>query len=329
MWSQSGADDHRGMSVGLQLVACAAGLGLLAWAADEFVVGAARVAALLRVSPVVIGAVVVGFGTSAPELLVSGLAASQGDAALGVGNVLGSNIANLTLVLGVASLVAVMHTSSGVLRREIPMALGASVLFALLVQDGLGLVDGLVLALVLVVVLVALVRDARVTADRELVGEVREYVGDERGSSRVELLRTAAGLAGTLLGAQLLVWGAVELAAEVGLGEGFVGLTLVAVGTSLPELVTAVQAARKREDELIVGNLLGSTIFNSLAVGAVLGFVGAGSLDDRAFVRTASVVMVSAVVLGAAFLVTRRRVERWEGVALLAAYAAAMPVIAR
>lgn len=312
----------------LALLACAAGLALLTKAADQFVVGAARLSALLRISPIVIGAVVIGFGTSTPELFVSALAAGQGDLDLAVGNIVGSNIANLSLVLGIAVLIAPFATSSKVLRREAPLAVAASLLFTLLLVGGLTRADGVVLVIVLVLVLASILRDARVSADRELTGEVRDFVGEAPPRAPAESVRTALGLVGTLAGAQLLVWGATRAATEVGLSEGFIGLTLVAVGTSLPELVTAIQAARRGEDELLVGNLLGSNIFNSLAVSGAAALVGPGAVADRDLLVVAAPLMLAVGVLAWASMWTRHRLDRWEGAVLLGTYPAAVALMA-
>lgn len=308
--------------------ACVAGLFLLAKAADHFVVGAARLSALLRISPIVIGAIVIGFGTSAPEMFVSGIAAGQGDIDLGVGNIIGSNIANLSLVLGTAGVLLSFSISSKVLRREMPLSAAGAVLFTLLLIGGLTRVDGLVLAGALVLFLGFILRDARVSADLELVGEVKEFVGEGDVGAGPESVRTMLGLVGTLIGAQALVWGATTIADEVGLSEGFVGLTLVAIGTSLPELVTTIQAARRQEDELIVGNLLGSNIFNSLGVSAVVALVGPGSLADPDLLRVAAPMMLAVIALAWIFLRTRHRLQRWEGVFLLAVYFGCIGVLA-
>ena len=313
----------------LFLPAVVLGLVMLTFAADAFVQGAARLAAQYQVSPVVIGAIVIGFGTSAPEMVVSGLASAQGRPDIAVGNIIGSNVANLTLVLGVASLIVVIRTSSRTVRREVPLALGAVVLFAVLVQDGLERPEGAVLAVALVGVLGWLLSDLRSGSEQELVGEVLEYVDGGWGIDRTrELGRTVVGLVGTLVGAQLTVYGAVGVADELGLAEGFVGLTLVAIGTSLPELVTSVAAARRGEDELLLGNLLGSNIFNSLAVGAIVGLVGSGPLDDPGLTGWPVVVMVVVAVTACLFIVTERTIVRWEGVVLLTGYAVVLPFLA-
>lgn len=219
----------------LEFVAVVAGIAALWWGGDQFVIGAARVASVFRVSPVVVGAVLVGFGTSAPELLVSGVAAGQGDLDLGVGNIIGSNLANLTLVLGVASIIATIPATRASVRREAPLALGAMVLFAFLVQDGLSKVEGGVLAVALVVSLSIIMSGTR---DDRMPEEVGELIGGEVQANR-ELGRTLVGLVVIVGGAWFLVWGAVGLADRLGLSGGFVGFTLVAIGTSLPELVTA------------------------------------------------------------------------------------------
>lgn len=313
----------------LFLAAGALGVIVLVKAADNFVVGAARLATTWNVSPVVVGAVIIGFGTSVPEMFVSGLAAGQGDLDLGMGNIIGSNVANLSLVLGFAALLVPVDISSTTLRREAPLSVAACVLFAALAWDGLSRPDGLVLVVVLALALSYIIVDALRGSDVELVQEVAEYVdGTTAYTVRLELVRVALGLVGTLVGAQLVVYGARGVAEDLGLTEGFVGLTLVAIGTSLPELSTAIAAARKQEDELIVGNLLGSNIFNSLAVGATISLAGPGSLDDQTVIRLGIVVMVAVVGAAWLFMATGRRVARWEAGVLLGAYALTVPLIA-
>jgi cation:H+ antiporter len=342
------------------------GLALLVKGGDRLVGGAASTAALLRVPPVVVGAVVIGFGTSIPELMVSGVAAAGGDLDLGIGNVVGSNLANLSLILAVAALLTPMDIDTGVLRREAPLATGAAAVFAVLAWDGLTRAEGGVLLVLLVAALGWIVRDARRAVEPELTEELGEFVrefeadlaeevdeleevkglvedlfdgGDEPGADRPAgpggvsapwlVAVTVLALLATLGGAQLLVWGASGLADEAGISDGFIGLTLVAVGTSLPELATAVIAARREEEELVVGNLLGSNVFNSLAVGGLIGVVGPGALADPEVIRTGIVVMVVVVTLAWAFMASGHRVSRAEAGVLLGAYLAAIPLLAR
>jgi cation:H+ antiporter len=312
----------------IQFAFVAVGLVLLAKAADQFVLGAARIALVLRISAVVVGAVVVGFGTSAPEMLVSGVAAWQGDPEVGIGNVVGSNVANLTLVLGAAVLIIPIGISGSVLRKETPLMVGSVVLFAWFVQGGITPIEAAVLLVALAVALFLLIKTGGTSPDPELEREVAEFADRAHMPRlRVEVLRTLAGLVGTVAGAQLLVTGAVNLADEWGLSGGFVGFTLVAIGTSLPELVTAVAAARAGEPDLIVGNLLGSNLFNSLAVGAVLALAGSAELDAPRLLGVGVVSMI-AVALGVwVLMITGRRLTRWEGAFLLMAYAGAVVLI--
>lgn len=323
------------------------GLGVLARGADAFVLGAARMATVLRISPVVIGAVVVGFGTGAPELLVSSSAAAAGSLDIAVGNVVGSNLANLTLVLGTAGLIARPETVPRVVRREAPLSLATVVLLAVLIQGGLTRVEAVMLLGSLVCALILMLRAsesrprapevAESEALEEFVEEVEEFV-EEPGEDeladvvvapiRRDVVRVTLGLVATVAGAQLLVIGARGVAEGFGLSGGFVGLTLVAVGTSLPELVTAIQSARRNETALLAGNVFGSNIFNSTAVAGVAALIRPGGLDDAALTLLASGSMVVVAALAWLFLGRGGRLVRWEAVVLLAVYAATLPFTA-
>lgn len=314
----------------VDVVVCVLGLGVLARAADVFVAGAAALAQRLGISSVTVGVVVIGVGTSAPELLVSGIAARAGAADVGVGNIVGSNIANLSLVLGVAALVAPLPVRASVLRREVLLALAATAAFGWLLRDGLDRLDGVVLVVLLAVALVLLARWGRVApGGEELAGEVREYLAPEQARRlRPEVLRTLLGLVGTLVGAQLLVTGATGIATAAGLSGGFVGLTIVAVGTSLPELVTAAQAARRGESGLVLGNLLGSNTFNALGVGAVVAFTAPGAPVPAGLRGAGVVVMLAVSLLAVVFMRRRMAVTRLEGALLVAGYGALVPLLA-
>jgi cation:H+ antiporter len=332
--------------VALDLLLVGVGLLVLAKAADLFVVGAARLALTLRISPVVVGAVVLGFGTGTPELLVSGLAARRGSLDLAVGTIVGSNLANLTLVLGVAAVIAIPETAPRVVRREAPLSLAAVVLFGLLVQGGLTRREGLILLLALAVGTALMLRSAAPEpivdiedreAEEEFVVELEERVegGDDVSLAEVvahphrdAVLRTLVGLAGTVVGAQLLVGGAQGITTAFGLDGGVVGLTVVAVGTSIPELVTAIQSARRNETALLAGNVLGSNLFNSTAVAGVSALVGPAVIPRSTLTGIAVVSMIAAAVLAWLFLTLGGRLRRWEGTVLLAVYFATLPLVA-
>ena len=297
------------------------GLIVLVQASDQFVLGSARLAVELRLAPVVVGVVIVGFGTSAPELLVSGLAAAQGAIDLGTGNIIGSNIANLLLVLGAAGIVAPLVIESDVLKREVPLSLLAVAAFAWVVQGRLLAGEAVLLGVLLVAVLALILVLSRFGSVR--IDPAIEELAKERVSGGREAVRTLLGLAGTLAAAQAMVLGATDLAARAGLDAGIVGLTIIAVGTSLPELATAAQSARRGEAGLLVGNLLGSNIFNATAVGGVVAAAGAAQgLRVGPSLAGSTFVMLGVALAVSLLLVLRRRVTRFDGAVLLMAYAA-------
>jgi cation:H+ antiporter len=306
----------------LGLVLAIGGLSVLTLASDQFVKGAARLAVVFNVAPVVVGAVVIGFGTSAPEMVVSGLAAVDGNLDIGVGNVVGSNVANISLVLAAASFITVIPVSSQTVRREAPISVAAVLVFAGLIQGELSRWEGAALAALLALVLVSVLRSAR--GGDPLAGDVEELVGDQEHSTKVETIRTVTGLVFVVASAWFIVEGATRVADELDLSGGFVGFTLVAVGTSAPELVTALAAARQRETDLLIGNLLGSNVFNSLAVGGVIGLVGPGPVLDTRLAEWGSVMMVVIVVVSWLMMITGSRVTRREGVVLLALWVASV-----
>lgn len=300
------------------------GVVLLAWAADRFVVGAARLAALLRVAPLVIGVVIVGFGTSTPEMLVSALAAARGETGVSFGNIVGSNIVNLTLILGVGVLIFPLAVDSKTVRREAPITVAGMGLFALLAPGGIGRLAAMVLLLAMAAAVVSVLR----RGDGDALAEDAVEFIEPSGTLGREVLWASVGLAGTLAGAQLLLTGALDLAEIAGLDSGFVGATIVAVGTSLPELVTVIQSARRGEGDLILGNLLGSNLFNALAVGGVAGIVGGDSLTDTTLTVGAPIGAVAIGLLVWWMMATGRTVSRREGVALVVVYLAAVPLLA-
>ncbi|MCN0178175.1 calcium/sodium antiporter [Salinispora arenicola] len=325
----------------IRILLAVAGLLLLTLAADHLVLGASQLAHRLRIRPVVVGVVVIGLGTSAPELLVSGVAAARGDTSIALGNITGSNILNLTMVLGVAALVAKVTVRSTVVHREARLAVSAVVLFGLLAWTGLTVVTGAVLLLAAAGALWLLVRWAGGGQAHTLLGDVVDHVDgdaitrDDPGGHTdptkrqlpawSEPVRTVLGLAGVLAGAQLLVVNAAAIATDLGVPQLVIGITLVAVGTSLPELVTTIQAQRHGESDLLVGNLFGSNLFNSLVGGAVIAFAAPTSVPGT---NIALVVVMSLTALTAWALLRRSfSLTRREGSVLLAAYVLTMPLL--
>ncbi|MDW3212499.1 MAG: sodium:calcium antiporter [Ilumatobacteraceae bacterium] len=307
------------------LAALFIGAGVLAVAADQFVIGAARVALIKQVPALVVGIVVVGFGTSAPELLVSVLAVVGDEPEVAIGNIVGSNIANLSLLLGVGALLVPLAVDSRTVRREAMLVVAATVGFGLAVQGGgIGRIAGVGLLAAMVAVLVVVIRTS---TDDPLGTDVIEFSDTTEHRLARETGRLVIGLAGTLGAAQLLLWGAIDLADRAGLSGGFVGATLVAVGTSLPELVTVVQSARRSETDLIVGNLLGSNLFNALVAGGVVGLIGGPRIDNQSLTAVAVIASIAVACLAALAMRSSYVVSRREGIILVAAYAVVVPLL--
>ena len=293
----------------LGLVFALSGLAVLTVAADHFVRGAARIAVAKHVSPVVVGAVLIGFGTSAPEMVVSGIAAGRGDLDIGVGNIVGSNVANISLVLAAAASIVAIPVSSSTIRREVPISVASVIVFALLIQGEITRLEGALLAVLIAMFLFFVLR-AGTSDDASFHDDVSDIVGDDPFHFRYEVLRAINGLVFVVVASWFIVDGAERVADALDLSGGFVGFTLVALGTSAPELVTSVQAARQGETDLLVGNLLGSNVFNSLAVGGIIGLVGPGPVLDTRLAETGSLMMVGIVVLSAAFMIFGGKVGR-------------------
>ena len=251
----------------LQLLMVVAGLGLLVWGADRFVAGAASTARNLGIAPILIGLTIVGFATSAPEILVSATAAFKGSPMLAVGNAIGSNIANIALVLGVVAVIHPVEVRSQTVRREMPVLLAVTLLTVSLMLDHyIGRIDGLVLLGAMGVVLYWIVRLATMPHEDDPIEAAYEADIPEGLSMAMSLMWLAVGLIFLLVGAELLVRGATGLAVRFGVSELVIGITLVAIGTSLPELAVSIISVLRGEYGLAVGNVIGSNMFNLLAV---------------------------------------------------------------
>lgn len=295
-----------------------AGLILLTIAADRFVLSAARLASHWGMSTVLVGALVVGMGTSAPEFIVSVVSGGE-SLDLAIGNIAGSNIANLSLVLGASVMVATIAGQQRILRREGLLMFGSMVLFTVLIWNGsLNRADGIVLVLAMFVASALLVRWSKQDDVNGFGSPADEIDTDEHVSAGKEVTIGLATLGTMLLGAEWLKDGALEIAVILGISAGVIGLTLVAIGTSLPELATAIAAARRRENGIVVGNLLGSNLFNSLIVGGGVALVRPGALESS-FDTTLIFMLVVGALSGVLGLMGNRYV-RAEGAGLLVLY---------
>lgn len=308
----------------------AAGLVLLLLGGEFLVRGAVAVARRLDVSPLLIGLTLVGFGTSTPELVASLEAALAGAPGIALGNIVGSNIANVLLILGLAALVAPMATDARAFRRDGPVLLGASALLILACLGGtLGRWPGLAfLALLAAYTAATYVSERRrPTPATALHGAEAELVAPAGWPLWRGLAVALAGLAGVLIGASLLVDGAIALAHRIGVPDTLIGLTLVAVGTSLPELATSLVAAARRQGAVAFGNIVGSNIFNILGIAGVTAVVRPLPVPPELLGRDLWV-MLAATLVFAAFAMTGHRVARWEGALLLAGYGGYMAALA-
>ena len=307
----------------LSFIAIAVGLTLLVWSAGKFVEGSAATAGYFGMPPLLIGMVVVGFGTSAPEMVVSALSATQGNPGLALGNAYGSNITNIALILGITALISPISVHSQVMRKELPILATVTALAAWQVWDGeLTFVDALVLLGVFLLLLAWSIRQGMTQKADALGGEIAEEMSYRAMPLRNAMLWLIVGLLLLIVSSRILVWGAVELALGFGVSDLITGLTIVAVGTSLPELASSVIAARKGEHDIALGNILGSNLFNTLAVVGIAGTISPMVVAPEVFYRDIAVMAaltLSLFILGYGFR-GPGRINRLEGGLLLACF---------
>lgn len=308
----------------LPFLALLFGLALLVWSADRFVESASALAMHLRISPLVIGMVIIGFGTSAPELIVSTMAALNNNPGLALGNAYGSNIANIGMVIGLASLLAPMKIASGVVKKDLPVLLGISLLSGFQLLDGsLSRLDGVVLIIVFLGIMTWTIMQARSKSDDELKAEIESEIGSDLMSTSRGIFWLIIGLIVLIVSSRLLVWGAVDIAVMFGVSEVIIGLTIVAVGTSLPELAAALAAVRKGEHDMVIGNILGSAVFNTLAVVGIAVVIRPFDVESVLLLRDWPTMMIFTVLLLVAcsrWGKPSARISRLEGGGFVAAY---------
>jgi len=296
------------------------GLVTLVWSADRFLSGAASAAGHLGVSKMLIGLTVVSLGTSAPEILVALTAAIEGNPLLAVGNAIGSNIANIGLVLGITAMIAPLPFSSGVLRKELPWLLGATLLALWLLFDlQLTRLDGVILLTAMGLIMYRLVKTQQATTEGVSVSIEEELDELQALNRRKAVFWLVAGLILLLVSAEMLVWAATRIAEWLGVSEMVIGLTVVAVGTSLPELAATVGAAIKGHSDIAIGNVVGSNILNILVVLAVPGLVSEPVIDSVALWRDCGMMLALtlALALFAYAIGSQRVITRFEGAVIL------------
>lgn len=305
------------------IAAVIAGFLLLIWSADRFIVGAAAIARNMNVSPLIIGLTIVGFGTSAPEMLVSVIASLNGNPGLAVGNAIGSNITNITLVLGTAALIMPLNVHSRILQKELPLLLVAMLLALTLLQDDyLGRADGLILLSMLLLLLWWMTGQAMKNRNTDPMD--LEYSKELPG--RMPMRRAAfwllLGLVVLIGSSKLLVIGAVNIAAAFGVSDLVIGLTVIAIGTSLPELAASIAGALKNEHDIVIGNVVGSNLFNTLAVLGIPGLLHPARLDAGVLDRdipTLFVLTIALVIMSYGFR-GPGNINRFEGSVLLVCF---------
>ncbi len=306
-------------------LAIIAGFILLIWSADRFIVGAAATARNFDVPPLIIGLTIVGFGTSAPEMMVAGFASFDGSPAMAIGNALGSNITNITLVLGVAALIAPLNVHSRILKKELPLLLFATLMAVALMRDmTLSRFDGFILLTLLCLLMWWITRQGiRNQSDDALIEEYIDELPDKMSTSHA-LFWLIVGLILLTVSSKILVWGAVNIATSFGVSELIIGLTVIAIGTSLPELAASITGALKNEHDIAIGNVVGSNLFNTLGVLAIPGLIHPASLADGVMERDIPVVFLLTITL---FIMAygfrgQGRINRVEGSLLLSAFIA-------
>jgi cation:H+ antiporter len=309
----------------LPIVAVVIGLLVLIWSADKFVEGASGTAYLLGVPPLLVGMVIVGFGTSAPEIVVSVFAAIQGNPSLSLGNAMGSNISNIALILGITALVSPIIVHSSIVRKELPILGGASlVMVALLLDRELSRWDGAILLVLFTLIMAWSIWTALHKRTDQLNDEFDESLNRPDLSMGKSVFALILGLVFLIGSSRALVWGAVEIAYALNVSELIVGLTVVAVGTSLPELASSIAATRKGEHDIALGNVVGSNLFNTLMVVGMASTIRPLEVEAGVLYRDAPVMGVLTLFLFMTCLARKGKgkVNRWEGALLVAAYLA-------
>ncbi|MDG1846776.1 MAG: sodium:calcium antiporter [Acidimicrobiales bacterium] len=313
----------------ISLLFVIAGIAVLVYSANVLVESASTLARYLGLSLAIVGAIVVGFGTSLPEFAVSITASARDDLNLAAGNVVGSMIANLTIVLGGAALLGGTAISTKGKRIHLPLSLASVLVFVLVIRGGLSRWSGVAMLLLLIISLILMIKfDTNPFLSQQPSGVSAELPDKENYQRSIELSKLLLSLIGVVGASYIVTQGAMDLAKEWGVQSGLIGVSLVAVGTSLPELVASIVSVKKGKHGLIIGTVLGSNIFNGFGIGGLVGVVGPGKIEDGSILGTLEVVaMLGVVGLSALFIISTGKLGRFEAVVLIAAYAVWMFIV--
>ncbi|GHD43429.1 cation:H+ antiporter [Marinobacter persicus] len=308
----------------MAIAAILAGLVLLVWSADRFVEGAAATAKHLGMPTLLIGMVIIGFGTSAPELAVSAMAATDGNPGLALGNGYGSNITNIALIVGLTAVIAPIAVHSQVIRKELPLLIVLTLIGGAQLLDGeLSRLDGWVLLAVFSAVMGWSIYQGYKGKADPLGGETDAEIIAHPMPLKVAVIWLVIGLVLLIASSRMLVWGAVTIAQSLGVSDLVIGLTIVAIGTSLPELASAIAAVKKNEHDLILGNILGSGIFNTLAVVGLAAAIKPLKVDPEVLYRDWTLMLaltVGLLVMGFGLTGWRKVITRLDGSLLMLVY---------
>jgi cation:H+ antiporter len=307
----------------MPVFAVVGGLVMLVWSADRFVEGSAAVARYAGMPPLLIGMVIVGFGTSAPEMVVSALAAFQGNPGLAMGNAYGSNITNIALILGLTALISPIAVSSRVLVKELPILFGVTLLAGFQLIDGkLTGIDGWILLAVFGVLMAWTIFQGFRSRNDHLDAEMESKLKSYTISLKLANFWLFGGIILLVISSRILVWGAVEIARVLAVSDLIIGLTVVALGTSLPELASSLVAVRRKEHDIALGNVIGSNLFNTLAVVGVAGVINPITISPEILSRDYLFMIIltfSLFAIGYGFR-GPGRINRYEGAILMISY---------
>ncbi|MCL1057272.1 calcium/sodium antiporter [Shewanella gelidimarina] len=302
-----------------------AGLSALVWSADKFVYGAAAFARNLGLPPMLIGLTIVAMGSSAPEMFVAATASMEGMTDTAIGNVLGSNIANITLILGITALLGAISVSSQTLKREIPLMLAATAIVGYFLHDGfLTRIEGVSLLVLFFALMGYLIWHGLTNKNRDALAIDADNEVPSNVPTKKAIFWLVIGMVLLPLSADWMVQGAVGIAKAYHLSDLVIGLTIIAVGTSLPELAACISGVLKKEDDLAIGNIVGSNLFNILAVLAIPGIIAPGAVDAAASTRDFYMVLATSSALAILILLSgrARQLKPWHGVVLLITFVA-------